>query len=62
MNAGGSTNGAAGIRLAYQLAEQAFIDECRELLGDKTVILITHRPQSLALADRVLHLEGVGKP
>jgi len=36
--------------------EQAFIDECRELLGARTVILITHRPASLAVADRVLRL------
>ncbi|MEM1111421.1 MAG: ABC transporter ATP-binding protein [Pseudomonadota bacterium] len=36
--------------------EQSFIDECRELLKDKTVLLITHRPASLALADRVLVL------
>lgn len=37
--------------------EKAFIDECREMLGSKTVILITHRPASLALADRVFHLD-----
>jgi ABC-type transport system involved in cytochrome bd biosynthesis fused ATPase/permease subunit len=30
--------------------EQAFIEECHELLTQKTVILITHRPASLALA------------
>jgi ATP-binding cassette subfamily B protein len=36
--------------------EEGFIAECRELLGGKTVILITHRPASLALADRVLEL------
>ena len=38
--------------------EKAFIEECRELLGRKTVILITHRPASLALADRTIRLEG----
>ena len=38
--------------------EKAFIEECREMLGRKTVILITHRPASLALADRVLELGG----
>ncbi len=38
--------------------EKAFIEECREMLGRKTVILITHRPASLALADRVLKLDG----
>jgi ABC-type multidrug transport system fused ATPase/permease subunit len=34
--------------------EENFIAECRDLLGGKTVILITHRPASLGLADRVL--------
>jgi len=34
--------------------ERKFIEECHELLGQKTVILITHRPGSLALADRIL--------
>ena len=37
--------------------EEAFIAECHELLHQRTVILITHRPASLALADRVLKLE-----
>jgi len=37
--------------------EKAFIEECREMLGRKTVILITHRPASLALADRTIRLE-----
>jgi len=37
--------------------ERDFIVECRELLKARTVILITHRPASLALADRVLRLE-----
>ena len=36
--------------------EEGFIAECREVLGGKTVILITHRPASLRLATRVLHL------
>lgn len=36
--------------------EKAFIGECHELLQCRTVILITHRPASLALADRVLEL------
>ena len=39
--------------------EKAFIEECREMLGRKTVILITHRPASLALADRMLELGGM---
>ena len=38
--------------------EEGFIAECRDLLGGKTVILITHRPASLALADRVLTVGG----
>jgi ATP-binding cassette, subfamily B, bacterial len=37
--------------------ERAFIAECHEVLTQKTVILITHRPASLALADRVLRVE-----
>jgi ABC-type multidrug transport system fused ATPase/permease subunit len=36
--------------------EREFISECRELLSRRTVLLITHRPASLALADRVLRL------
>ena len=39
--------------------EKSFIAECHETLAQRTVILITHRPASLALADRVLRLEGV---
>jgi ABC-type bacteriocin/lantibiotic exporter with double-glycine peptidase domain len=38
--------------------EAAFIEECRSVLEARTVILITHRPASLALADRVLRVEG----
>ena len=38
--------------------EADFIAECRETLRTRTVILITHRPASLALADRVLQVEG----
>lgn len=37
--------------------EREFIAECHELLRQRTVLLITHRPASLALADRVLHLQ-----
>lgn len=40
------------------LGEAEFIAECHEVLKQRTVILITHRPASLALADRVLHLDG----
>jgi len=37
--------------------EKAFIAECKHSLAHRTVILITHRTASLALADRVLRLE-----
>jgi ABC-type multidrug transport system fused ATPase/permease subunit len=36
--------------------EASFIEECHEMLSRRTVILITHRPASLALADRILEL------
>jgi ATP-binding cassette subfamily B protein len=43
--------------------EREFITECHEALRERTVILITHRPASLALADRVLHLDnGILRP
>ena len=38
-------------------AERAFIDEFRAASKTRTLLLITHRPASLALADRVLHLD-----
>ncbi|TVQ91807.1 MAG: ABC transporter ATP-binding protein [Chromatiaceae bacterium] len=38
--------------------ELAFLEECREVLASRTVILITHRPASLALADRVVKMAG----
>ena len=41
--------------------EQAFIEECHDLLLQKTVILITHRPASLALADRVINMAPWGQ-
>jgi len=37
--------------------ELAFIEDCRPVLDQRTVILITHRPASLALADRVLVMQ-----
>jgi len=37
--------------------EKSFIDKCHDLLHQRTVILITHRPASLALADRILELK-----
>jgi ATP-binding cassette subfamily B protein/subfamily B ATP-binding cassette protein MsbA len=38
-------------------AEQAFIEACETALAGRTVILITHRPASLALASRILVVE-----
>lgn len=38
--------------------ERDFIAQCHDLLHNRTVLLITHRPASLALADRVLRLEN----
>lgn len=38
--------------------EAAFISECQSALAGHTVILITHRPASLALANKVLRLEN----
>jgi len=38
--------------------ERAFLEECREVFETRTVLLITHRPASLAMADRVLRLEA----
>ena len=35
-----------------------FIEAFRHQLGQRTVLLITHRPASLAVADRVLRLDG----
>jgi len=37
--------------------EKDFIESCRDLLRRKTVILITHRPASLAVADRVIAMD-----
>ena len=37
--------------------EEDFIDSCRGLLEERTVILITHRPTSVALANRVVKME-----
>lgn len=38
--------------------ERSFIAKSRTMLTCRTVILITHRPASLALADRILRLEN----
>ena len=37
-------------------SELQFLEECREILRGRTVLLITHRPASLALANRVVRL------
>lgn len=37
--------------------EAEFVAACHETLRDRTVLMITHRPASLAVADRVLRLE-----
>ncbi|MES9845525.1 MAG: type I secretion system permease/ATPase [Candidatus Sedimenticola sp. PURPLELP] len=37
-------------------AEQAFMERLRDVLGDKTLVLITHRPTLLALVDRIIIL------
>lgn len=36
--------------------EQEFIRECHALLSQRTVLLITHRPASLRLADRIVRI------
>lgn len=38
--------------------ELAFVEHCADALEDRTVILISHRPASLALADRIFCLEA----
>lgn len=37
--------------------EREFIRECHDLFARRTVLLITHRPASLALADRIVWIE-----
>jgi ABC-type multidrug transport system fused ATPase/permease subunit len=39
--------------------EKEFIEECSELLEKRTVILITHRPASVALADKVVKMKNL---
>lgn len=53
LNAGGSTNGAAGIELAYQMAQQAFIKD-----GVNRVVLATDGDFNLGITnqDRLLEL------
>ena len=38
--------------------EKSFIEQSNQTLAERTVILITHRPASLALADRVVKLQA----
>lgn len=38
--------------------EEEFIDGCSDLLEERTVILITHRPATVALANRVVKMQG----
>ncbi len=38
--------------------EEEFLALAEDTFGDRTVLLITHRAASLALADRVLHMDG----
>ncbi len=38
--------------------EAEFLDACRDSLRGRTVILITHRPASLAVADRIVHMQA----
>ncbi len=37
--------------------EAEFLQACRDVLGRRTVLLITHRPASLAAADRIVRME-----
>lgn len=39
-------------------AERSFIEDCHQALSQRTVILVTHRPASLALADRVVRIDA----
>lgn len=38
--------------------EQGFVQRIGAIFADRTVLLVTHRPASLSLADRVVRLEG----
>jgi ATP-binding cassette subfamily B protein/subfamily B ATP-binding cassette protein MsbA len=40
--------------------EAAFVESCIQSLNGRTVIIITHRPASLALADRVIEASELG--
>jgi len=38
--------------------EAEFLEQCRDVFAQRTVLLITHRPASLAVADRIVRMEG----
>jgi subfamily B ATP-binding cassette protein MsbA len=38
--------------------ELEFLEAAREALAHRTVLLITHRPASLAVADRIVRMDG----
>jgi ATP-binding cassette, subfamily B, bacterial len=40
--------------------EAAFVEACIQSLKGRTVIIITHRPASLALAQRIIHASESG--
>ncbi len=40
--------------------EAAFVEQCVNVLAGRTVLIITHRPASLALADRIIELTPGG--
>lgn len=40
--------------------EAAFVEDCVKVLAERTVIIITHRPASLALADRIIEVTPEG--
>jgi subfamily B ATP-binding cassette protein MsbA len=39
-------------------AERDFVERCRQTCGTRTLLIITHRPASISLADRVIVLDG----
>jgi ATP-binding cassette, subfamily B, bacterial len=41
-------------------SEAAFVEDCVKALRGRTILIITHRPASLALADRVLYVSREG--
>lgn len=38
--------------------EIEFLEECRDVFAHRTVLLITHRPASLAVAERIVRMDG----